>query len=64
MDATIIITSQGKTAFDYHASKRYKISSELPTEEIGEYVTLEIQKAWSAGIDPAKDGLKITLQFA
>lgn len=62
--ATIIITTQGRTAFDYHASKRYEINQDLPSEEIGEYVTLEIQRAWRAGLDPAKDGLTVYLQFA
>jgi hypothetical protein len=61
---TIIITTQGRTAFDYHASQRYEIGTDLSQDEIGEYVTQEINKAWQAGLDPAKDGLTIYLQFA
>jgi len=61
---TMIITVQGRTAFEYHSSKRYEISTDLNQDEVGEYVTLEIQKAWKAGLDPAKDGLTVYLQFA
>jgi hypothetical protein len=62
--ATLIITTQGKTVFDYHASQRYEISSDLPQDELGEAVTLEIQKAWKRGLDPVVDGLTVFLQFA
>ncbi len=62
--ATMIVTVQGKTAFDYHKSTRYEISRDLPQDEMGEYITLEICKAWKAGFDPAKDGLTVFLQFA
>jgi hypothetical protein len=62
--AILIVTVQGRTAFDYHSSERYEISSDLNQDELGEYVTLEIQKAWKTGLDPAADGLTVYLQFA
>lgn len=61
---TLIVTTQGRTAFDYHASKRYEIGTDLPQDELGEFVVLEIQRAWKAGLDPSKDGLTVFLQFA
>lgn len=62
--ATMIVTVQGKTAFDYHSSQRYEISTDLNQDELGEYVCLEISKAWKSGLDPAADGLTVFLQFA
>jgi hypothetical protein len=62
--ATLIVTVQGKTAFDYHNSQRYEISTDLNSDELGEYVCLEINKAWKKGFDPAIDGLTVFLQFA
>ena len=62
--ATLIVTVQGKTAFDYHSSQRYEISTDLPSDAIGEFITEEIHKAWSVGLDPSKDGLTVYIQFA
>jgi hypothetical protein len=62
--AVLIVTVQGRTAFDYHSSQRYEISTDLNQDELGEYIALEISKAWKKGLDPAKDGLTVFLQFA
>jgi len=39
MKEELIITVQGKTAFDYHSSTRHYVNHDFNKEELGEHMT-------------------------